>query len=277
MATYTANYNLDLSTDAQYQALWGDVDTQLQGLGGWTYVAQTGDGDPATTATGAAGTYPCFRVYSTSVNGETWYMRLDFGHTAAGASLKMQVGSGVNGSGTLTGQTSTQATVSASASMGGAGKPAFLSQAAGRFMLYVGDPTQIRCISISVHGGVDGSGAMLSGMQVFGGGDASVFSQQIPVSGTVPVQRAYWPCNFGQEADTTTGGQVITGHPFLWDSAGGKNPTPAVAIGGSSNSTNGLTTTLTLYGGSHTYLSAILPFSVTFAGSSNNKPLYLYE
>ena len=277
MATFTGSYNVDLSTDAQFRALWGDVDSHLQSLGGWTYVSQTGDGDPSTAATGAAGTYPVFRCYSTTVGSETWYMRLDFGHNSNGASFKHQFGSGLNGSGTLTGQTSTQTTETMSGSGPGSAGKMFMSQAAGRFMMYVGDPTSIRSVAVSVCGGLDGSGAMSSGLDIFGCNDQQVQAQAIPASGTIPGQRTMWPVNIDDQADKTVGGVVFTGHPILWVPGGARNPTLAVGVGGSSNSTNGLTTQCNLYAAAHTYLATITPFNVTLGGSSNNKPLWLYE
>lgn len=277
MATFTnTGYDLTLNTDAKYRALWGDVDSHIRSLGGWTYQAQTGDGDPSTVAEGANGTYACFRVYSTSVGSETWYLRIDFGHDANGPALKFQIGSGVNGSGVLTGQLSTQQTLNMSGAV--SGTVFFLGQAAGRMMLYIGDPTQIRCIAFSLCGGLDGSGAMSSGMDTFCITDASMKSQCVPASGTVPrVITTGWPCNIDQQADKTEGGNIAHGHPFLWDTAAAHNPTLAVAVIGTSNGTTGLTTTLTLYGSSHTFLVAIIPFSQTIAGSANNRPCWLFE
>lgn len=278
MATFTnSGYTSGLTTDAQYRALWGDIESHIRSLGGWTYVSQTGDGDPSTAATGSVNTYPVFRCYSTSVGSETWYVRIDFGHNSNGPSMKVQIGSGVNGSGTLTGQTSTQQTLGVSGSMSST-IPVFVAAAAGRLMIAVGDPApDIRTCGFSICGGLDATGAMSTGIDYFAFDDNSSYSQCIPASGTIPPQRSYWPCNFGNEADATIGGNVMTGHPFLWTPSGGRNPTLAVAVGGGSNSTRGLTTTATLYGASHTYLSMNRPNSSTFGAGTNNRPLLLFE
>jgi hypothetical protein len=282
MATFTAaTFNFGLSIDANYRALWGAVDTQIQGLGDWTYVSQTGDSDPSAATAGSNDTYPSWRVYSTSVGSETWYLRLDFGHNANGAALKVQVGSSVNGSGTLGGQASTQTTLTNGFAETGTGETIYVAQAAGRLMVCIGGAGSVadnHKIAFSLCGGLDSSGAMLSGMQIFtvnGSGGTTGTAQQVPVSGTVPARLACWPCATDVVADTTTGGQVISYHPFLWDSAGGKNPTLAVAIGGTSNSTAGSTTTLTVYAGSHVFLATNCVNQNIASG--NNRALLLYE
>lgn len=283
MATYTAaTFSFDLSTDANYRALWGTVDTKIQALGGWTYDAQTGDSDPAAATTGSVSTWPSWRVYSTTVSGETWYMRLDYGHVTNGPSFKVQFGSTVNGSGVLGGQTSTQQTCSFNTGNTGAGSTIYIAQAAGRFLLWLGIATgNVNSINaMAVHGGVDGSGAMSSGLDWFTAcSSVNQFrSQCVPVSGTVPAIIELWPCNFGIVADETIGSHIATGHPFLWVEGGARNPTPAVMLGGTTNSTAGLTTTATLYGSTRTFLAS---GDVGTAGpnlaSTNNRALFLFE
>jgi hypothetical protein len=155
----------------------------------------------------------------------------------------------------------------------GTGQTIYIAQNTGRFMLFLGLASAAVALTqfLSCCGGLDSSGAMSTGMQVFG----KIISQHIPVSGTVPSQKTIIPCNFGTDADTTTGGQVMTGHPFLWDSTGGKNPTLAVAVGGTSNTTTATTTTLTVYGGSHTYLATTV--TNPNGASANNRVLVIYE
>jgi hypothetical protein len=260
MATYSAaTFDFDLSTDANYRALWGAVDTQLQGLGGWTYVSQTGDSDPAAATTGSVGTYPSWRVYSTDVNGETWYMRLDYGHTSAGPAYKHQLGSSVNGSGVLGGQTSTQLTqiFVTTVTSGGATRRIYLSTDDGRisFHLNVASAGNGSMIGLSVHGGVDSAGDLDSGIELWGfHNNGNYMSQRIPVSGVVPPQVTGWMANFSNVANQTLGSHTMTGHPFLWEETGGQNVTPAVAIVGSSNGTPGLTTSIDLYGVTRTFL-----------------------
>lgn len=281
MATYTAaTYDFTLSVDANYRTLWGDVDTKLRTLGGWTYVSQTGDSDPSAATAGANDTYPSWRVYSTTVSGETWYMRLDFGHGANGPSYKVQFGSSVNGSGTLGGQLSTQQTCKFGGSVTGASKTIYIAQATGRFMMLLGiaSGTLNAINAVSVCGGVDNTGAMSTGLDLFiqhNDGATDFVCQRVPVSGTVPAQVSKWWPNIANLADQTVGGVVLSGHPFLWDTSGGVNPSPAVAVGGTSNSTAGNSTTLTLYGGSHTYIA--VGTTSPNGALTNLRALFLYE
>lgn len=261
MATFTsATLNYDLSTDANYHTLWATTVETFIVANGWTYDAQTGDGDPSSVATGSAGTYPAFRVYSTSVGSETWYVRLDYGHTANGPSLKMQAGSGVNGSGTLTGQTSTQQTGSFGANHAGASQTIFISAASGRLVLWFGAATAGGNDewSMTVHGGVDATGAMSSGIvQTF-----NANSQWIPVSGSIPAALTIWPCAANNLSSTTVGGKTITFHPFWWDSTGGQNPNPGYVSAGTSDWAAGVVATITIYGANHNYLmTALTPVS----------------
>jgi hypothetical protein len=279
MATFTsATVNTDLSTDARYQALWGTiVDTQIQGLGGWTYVSQTGDADPASTATGSNDTYPAFRCYSTTVGATTWYLRLDYGHGASGPKMKIQVGTTVNGSGTLGGQTSTQKTLLYPGTVG-ASQSVFLSAAAGRLMIQIGIGTSNGTwTALSVHGAVDNTGAMQSGIELFAYQHVTNTPgcQYVPSSGTVPAWKDYWPCAFGTEATQKIATIAMTGHPVLWDSTGANNPTLAVCELPSSDFSVTFSTNITIYGTSRTFLINGC-FNVS-AGSTNVAAGMRYE
>ncbi len=272
----SATIVLVFTTDADYHAFWaGVVQTNLV-ANGWTYVSQTGDGDPNAVARGSTGTFACFRVYSTSVGAETWYMRLDMGYDANGPKWKFQIGSGVDGSGNLTGQTSTQQTILSNAGLGSGNKTVYMSMAAGRCMLHVGvaaNATNQRQI-VSVHGGVDGSGAMSTGMTWFmDNQSAGTGCQCIPVTGTVPAKITIFPCTCWNVADTTIGSRILTFHPFLWTETIVTNPIPSVAFGGNSNSTVDTTTTLTLYSATRTYIAG----ASSTGPQANMKCLWLFD
>ena len=275
MAAFTGGAIYTTNTAGGAQVVWGDFDSHVRSLGGWTYVAQTGDSDFASQIT-VSGTY-YFRVYSTTFNGETWYMRIDVGFNADGPTWKVQFGTSVNGSGVLGGQTSTQWSQVDTGGSNASANTLFISAAAGRLMFWLGKMNDVRNIGLSVHAAVDANGDPLSGLDAFYLGTSSLSSQAVPLTGTVPPLRGYWPCNFGQEADTTIGSVIPTGHPFLWTTTGARFPSPAVAVGGSSNSTSGLSTVLTVYGQSRTYLSLVNVAGGALAGSSNNKPLFLFD
>lgn len=277
MATYTAaTYNFNLGTDAPYQALWGDVDSHIRSLGGWTYVSQTGDNNPASTATGSASTYPAFRVYSTTASGTTWYVRIDYGHVAGGPSFKVQIGTSVNGSGTLGGQTSTQATYSCSDTS--ANQTLHIGQDTGRLMVFLALATgSSNCAGVSLHGSVDGTGAMNGGMEQYGLTTNQTHSAQfVPASGSIMVQQTPgWPCAFGTLATQAFGGVTPLGIPQLWDTTGATNPTLACLIYATNDLTSNTTTTVSLYGSTRTYI--ISNCNGALASSTNTKSGWRYD
>ena len=271
MATYTAaTYAFDMSNTSNFQTLMGDIDSKIQSLGGWTYVSQTGDGNPASTSPGSAGTYPAFRVYSTTVGATTWYLRIDYGHTSSGPSLKIQVGSGVNGSGTLTGQLSTQTTVTEGDT--GSSRSLHMSAAAGRLMIFFGlnINSTVSEAGISLHGNVDTSGNMLSGMEIFTGVSTSTTAQYVPASGTVPAQLTLWPTPCTGATSYAFAGVVPLFPPILWDSTGANNPSLAGFVYAVSDLTTNTTTTVNLYGTSRTF---IVTFVREDTGLSSNAHL----
>lgn len=266
-----------MGTAAVWQALWGGVFDAFITAHGWTYTAQTGDGDPNTGTPGSAGTYPVFRVYSTTVSGETWYMRIDYGYTTNGPSLKVQLGSGVNGSGTLTGQTSTLQTLAFTSNELTTNKFYAISSATGRLSFMVGGVGTSSGGAMwyfVIHGGVDVTGAMSSGVDYLHNNANSDLTQNIPVSGTVPGTIATFPCNQSTLASNVIGSHTMTFHPFTWNEAGGNNPTPAMMIGGTTDfPTAGITVTATLYGSTRTFLATAQLSAV----SSSLRTCILYE
>lgn len=281
MATQTSStMNYSMGTAANWQALWGTVVDAFLTANGWTYVSQTGDGNPNTVSPGSAGSYACFRVYSTSVGSETWYMRLDFGYDSSsnGPAMKIQIGSGANGSGTLTGQTSTQQTITLGNSISGSGRFYAISVAAGRFTLIIapagGSTSGGQFWCVGVHGGVNGSGTLTSGVDVFTLFQNAYTTQNVPVSGTVPAAVSTWPVNQSTAVSNVIGSHTMTFHTFTWNESGGNNPTPEVmACGTTDFPTSGVGITTSLYGATRTFFS----LNQTTPLSSNLRWGILYE
>lgn len=279
MATHFDNtLNFDLSTDAHYQAVWGLVDAQIQALGGWSYQAQTGDSDPAATATGSNGTYPSWRVYKTTVAGQDWYLRLDYGHDANGPALKSQISTTVDGSGGLGSQKSTQQSQLMSSNVTGASRKVWISSASGRLLISLGqDLGRGSSFQAVFHADVDGSGSMTNtGMQCFNTGQFAFNSQPVPASGFIPAAQNQIPCNYSNSSSVVLNSKVITGHPFLWTDNGGLNVTPACCVlGGADGFSAETTTTISLYSTTRTFLVTghTAPNGVTSAQILG----YLYE
>jgi hypothetical protein len=281
VATYSnLVLNFDCSVNGNFQALHGAVDTQLQGLGGWTYDAQTGDGDPAAATAPSADATACFRVYTTTISGVTWYLRIDFGRAASnnGPMWKIQLGSGVNGSGTLTGQVGTQQKVATNGSSGS--RSLFMAVATGRFMLTAGaasDLTSSQSVSWSIHVDVDATGAnTTTGIQVVGYTSGPTwFSQPLPASGTVPTALAMVPMPHTQSTSNVIGSHTMVFAPFLFTESGGLNPTPCMIGVGTSDSTLVTTMTCSIYSVSRTFL--VVAAAGPNGSSTNIRTAFLYD
>jgi hypothetical protein len=262
VATYSnLVLNFDCSNTTNFQTLHGAVAAQLTGLGGWSYDAQTGDGDPAAATAPAADATACFRVYTTTISGVTWYLRIDFGRATSnnGPMWKIQLGSGVNGSGTLTGQVGTQQKVATNGSSGS--RSLYMAVATGRFMLIAGQASDLSGGSSgfwSIHVDVDATGAnTTTGIQLVGfTSNPTWFSQPLPASGTVPTAQVVVPAPSTNLSTNVIGGHTMIFCPFLFSEAGGLNPTPSMICVGTSDFTNLTTTTVSLYSVSRTFLIA---------------------
>lgn len=271
MATYTAStYAFDMSVTANYQTLMGDVDSHIQSLGGWTYVSQTGDANPASTAPGSAATYPAFRCYSTTSGANTWYLRLDYGHTTNGPSIKVQLGTSLNGSGTLGGQTSTQVTMFMSSTNTGTGQTLHMAAATGRLMVYLALGSANRNIEwgFSIHAAVDTGGAGSGNMEFYTGINTAFTSQALPFTGTVPTQLSNWPAPFGTASSQAFGGVTPLGIPVAYDTGGAYNPSLAGFVYGGSDLTANTVTTVSLYGTTRSYI--VTPLTSPTGAAANS-------
>jgi hypothetical protein len=281
MATYSnLVLTFDCSVTGNFQTLHSAVDVQLQGLGGWTYDAQTGDGDPAAATAPSADATACFRVYTTTISGVTWYLRIDFGRAASnnGPMWKIQLGSGVNGSGTLTGQVGTQQKVATNGSSGS--RSLYMSVATGRFMLFAGPASDLNgsnATGWSIHVDVDATGAnTTTGIQLIGFTSGPTwFSQTLPASGTVPAALTLVPMATNNATSNVVGSHTMVFCPILYTESGGLNPVPAIIAVGSADSTVVTTMTVNIYSVSRTYLvtGATSPNGL----STNNRSAFLYD
>lgn len=278
MATQTSStMNYNMGTAANWQALWGGVVDAFLQANGWTYVSQTGDGDPNTATPGSSGSYACFRVYSTSVGSETWYMRIDFGYDGNGPACKIQFGTGANGSGTLTGQTNSQKICTMGNSITGTGKFYAISSATGRFSMQISDTATTSggaSMFWSFHGGVNGSGTLTSGWDyVFKLSNVWTVGN-IPISGTVPTSTAALPMIHSAEASNVIGSHTMTFHLNTWNESGGNNPSPALmAVGVTDAPTSGVGVTGSLYASTRTWFST----AQTHPDTTNLRTCFLYE
>lgn len=282
MTTFTNTYAWDMSVNANFQALMGAIDSNIQSFG-WQLSGDTGQTDPSGASSPGTNTDAGYRIYNTNDGGTTVYMKILYGEGGSAniPRLTISLGTGTNGSGTLTGNTMTAVTLSHVSDNSGTHR-LYMSGTAGRLMIFLGDSntTANLLCGISIHRSIDSSGAATNtGACVFIEYSNNSYKQQyLPLSGTVPSAESQWVAAFPSGASHIVGSAVMTGHPVTWDASGAHYPTPAVAIGGTTDFTVGSpgnTTTITLYGTSRTFLitNAFDPIH----GSSNHRALFLYD
>jgi len=260
----TTTLSTDLTVVATWRSLMGGfVDANIRAFG-WTYTPQTGDIDPSTAALPTAGTFAGFRIYKSNDVNANFYLRVDFGlgtYNSAAPMLKYQIGTTVNGSGVLGGQTSIAETL-ASQQSGGTARH-YISGDASRLMVCLsGAGSSFADINnyviFSLHRKVDVNGdGTDDGVELFQIGTfaGSTLSQDIPFSGTIPATESKWPCIFTAANPATVGGNNLYGIPQLFSGAGSNNnPTLAVAVTDAATLTVATTKQLTVYGQTRSYL-----------------------
>jgi hypothetical protein len=268
MATAFANYANDMSVNANFQALMGAINSNLVSFG-WVYTSQSGDVDPSSASAPASGSYAGFRCYKSNDGLTDYYLRIDFGRRSGGSvapMLKIQVGTTVNGSGTLGGQTSTARQISTFQS-GAANTPAYFSGASGRFSCVIDSggalDTANFLMAFSVGRTVDASGAATaSGIEVFhtsnnGGPSTGWWSQYVPLTGTVPTGESLWQAIMMRTANpAVVGSNRMIAFPQTYGENGSNNPTLCVA--GCDTTTTGIPhgsgVSVTVYGTTHVFL-----------------------
>jgi hypothetical protein len=123
MATSKFSITIDNTSDATFAAWASAVEDAILAMG-WTVHAETGATDPhSSPARPTAGSY-LFRVYQPAdalqTGSTTFYLRFDYGSQTAqtNPSYKFSLGTGTNGSGTLTGNVIAATTFPSAATAG---------------------------------------------------------------------------------------------------------------------------------------------------------------
>jgi hypothetical protein len=126
-----------------------------------------------------------------------------------------------------------------------------------------------------LHGGVNGSGVLTSGMDFLASTVGTTYAtQNVPVSGTVPAAIATIPCNQSTLAVNVIGTHTMTFRPFTWNESGGNNPTPALFFGGTTDyPSTGVVVTTQIYAASRNFFAT----AQTSPISANLRFCLLYE
>lgn len=255
MGQHTTTQDFDLSILANYVAMMGFIRTSLL-ADGCTIVADSGDTDPT-----GLGAVPAQNDYS---NYEMWMMpsaagltdiffKLGYGrNTANGPSLKVDVGTGSDGAGTVTGDV-VNANFPGGATAAGAGSPAYVSADVGWVMICFNPAGEHGYVVIDR--AVDGTGAPADGY----------YTRYIYQNGNGPQQESK---NIGGGTQPPSQGSMVGAFPNVWligtdilialmhpvVRGGLAQPSPNVARW-SSGFTNGTQSTIPVYGSNKTYIA----------------------
>jgi len=111
MGQHAFSGNFSMTTQANYNALMGFVRASIL-ADGWTLSTDTGQTDPTSAALPAANTDTVHEIYKSPTGLTPIYQRISYQRDASNTpQLVVQVGTGTNGTGTLTGVTSTSRTL----------------------------------------------------------------------------------------------------------------------------------------------------------------------
>lgn len=280
MATFTNTYNFDVSNTANFQALMGAIDAQILATCGWSLTADTGQTDPASASAPAANSNAGYRIYKTNDGLTDYYLKINYGRGGSNnARFVVDIGSGTNGSGTVTGQTGTQLTLTCG--LGSGTQRLYLAGDTGRLMfaLAVNTGTTSDVAALIVGRTCDATGAFDStGIEIWAAaGSNSPKAQYVPFSGTVGTQETAWPCAFSTRAPLTNGSATFVGIPVLFAEGGVTHPSRHVAVwdGNAASFTNNTSTSFTLYGATRTYL--VNQQANIVMGSGQTRSMFFYE
>lgn len=246
------------NTDGLFQTFCTALDTNILGFG-WLATSDTGQINPATVTHPAANADAGYLVYKTNDGLTTVYLKIIVGLDGGNRPrLTINVGTGTDGAGTLTGNTGT-----ATVLRGNVPDPTQLamSGSSGRLTIVYGTLTGGSDVGygLSIGRTVDTVGAPNdNGVEVFIRTFDVIYQQFIPKvgNGVVPAQETGWRAIFTRATSGILGTHIRYGHPCTWGETINNNPTLCVMLWGRSDFAPGAATTksLTLYGTTHTFL-----------------------
>lgn len=282
MTTFAGNYNCDMSVLANYQALMGDIFDQIL-AGGWVQAADTGQTDP-----GAVGSVPAdvdysnFAIFKPGDALTPVYLKLGFGRSTNRPAIQASLGSGTDGAGTLTGNTTSIALVSAITTA--AGLPFRLSADVARVSWCLNpasaDPSQMMICVVERSKDGTGTDSADHATMYFMGNTNSVGQQTVNLSGAkTGALQSNWRMAAPRPAASSSTwlvGADSLGAAFAVPQPYGYAANPSMdagAVGSSDSFTPNTTTLIPCYGATRQYLVILR----TVDDNAATKALIRYE
>jgi hypothetical protein len=271
MATATANCPVDNSTTTNYR-LWAAFISQSFYNFGWT---QTSDSGQCTS--GSIGSLPVWSSVaipvSIATNYEVWkaadtaasttpiYVKIEYGATSTTVEIRITVGTGSNGSGTITGpNTGTLIVTNAGtyANNGSTAIPCFASGSAGeiRFLMWQGNASFSTIFGIERSKDTSGNITTTYFTFIFACAAGTVASQQSILGALITIKEINWitvTCSSNSNSENFNGGTAANPVFPLVGYVG--NPMLGFASACANDVGEGAMVTVTIYSSSHTYIA----------------------
>lgn len=264
MATSTGNFVCDNSTLTNFKA-WAQAISNALSAFGWLQTADTGQVNWGTIGSVPSSTY-VYEIWKTNDSLTQLFLKMEYGFSSTQVAIKVTVGTGSNGSGTITGTIAPTAVVITN---GGNVLPnqgaattfsCYLSGDAGefRFLMWTNNAVNTLPTFFCIERSKDATGAKTGDYwTVLWGSQAVPRQQTIRSSGLIQTLETCF-VTFISSNNNTTGSfnGTVAAFPFFPIIGEIGNPMLGVAAVISSDVSDGATVTVaSMYGSTHTYIS----------------------
>jgi hypothetical protein len=264
MATATATVVCDNSTLANFKS-WAQAISSAFSTLGWTQTADTGQVNWSTIASVPSSTY-VYEIWEAADSASSTtpiFVKFEYGFSSASVAFRVTVGSGSNGSGTITGSVIGPWATTGLANQGATTFNCYFSGDAGTFRLMMWQTFTLGCTVFGIERSRDTSGAettdYVTALMAAANSTGGAWHQQTMVSGSPTVCPAGGAINSSNgsvaTAFATATGKVaafpvipIVGYP------GNQMLGFVAAVAADVNESNGTPATVNIYGSNHSYL-----------------------
>ena len=273
MATATSNLVCDNSSLANFQAWTSAIYNAFVTTCGWVQTADTGQAaNPIAAVPSSAYVYWIFRANDTQASTLPIFVKVELGFSATAPSIRMTVGAGSNGTGTITNiMTGFNATVISNngnnlANQGATAYPCYFSGDAGEFrmLLWVTNATAGVTTHFGIERSKDATGAKTTAYftalfcSSASNANSSNRRQQTTLSSlSVTTYETIWvTCGLSTNSNTAAFGGTVAAFPVFPVLGQVGNPMLGHMVALAADVGDGATVTVaSMYGSTHTYVS----------------------
>jgi hypothetical protein len=260
MATATSNVVSDNSSLANFKS-WAQFISNFFTTAGWTQTGDTGQVNWGTIASvpSSAYVYEIWKAADSQASTTPIYVKVEYGFSATAPAIRITVGTGSNGSGTITGPTMGPYQVTPNfANQGGTTYPCYASGDSGeiRFMMWQSNTAAETLFGIERS--KDSTGAKTTDYFTLNACNAasSAFIQQTILGSLVTPQELQW-MSFGSSnaGSTETFNGTTAANPVFPRIGKQGNPMLGWLTATGADVAEGASVTVSIYAANHTYIA----------------------